>query len=321
MVFPTHRLITGLAGRHARARRRSPPRCASASTSPSSRAPTSCRPARPPTRARRCSSATSTGTSSTPYRLTLKDQAIADRALADFPEPYRHLDTAIVEALILNGPLGLTEDDISHFNGLGYSRSDARGRRAGAVRRVRRRVLPAGRERRADRRDRGGRREHAAEVHVLRPEGAHGAAFQPLVIIDDDEAGNRNPPIRFPPYASRCASTRRPWTSRRTRAGTDEGPTPQELLAASLASCVAITAEMYATRKGWDVGTLEVECSFTPAERGAPTKFDIVLRLPDHLSDEQVERLRVIAAKCPVHRTLEGEVMFDERVERVTLAS
>ena len=78
---------------------------------------------------------------------------------------------------------------------------------------------------------------------------------------------------------------------------------------------------MYAARKGWDIGTLEVECSFTPAERGSPTKFDIVLRLPDHLSDEQVERLRVIAAKCPVHRTLEGEVMFDERVERVTLAS
>jgi putative redox protein len=84
---------------------------------------------------------------------------------------------------------------------------------------------------------------------------------------------------------------------------------------------VAITVEMYATRKGWDVGTLEVECSFTAAERGAPTKFDIVLRLPDSLADEQVERLTVIAAKCPVHRTLEGEVMFDERVERVSLAS
>lgn len=59
-----------------------------------------------------------------PFRLTLKDQAIADRALAAFPEPYRRLDTAIVEALILTGPLGLTEDDISHFRGLGYSRSD-----------------------------------------------------------------------------------------------------------------------------------------------------------------------------------------------------
>jgi putative redox protein len=44
------------------------------------------------------------------------------------------------------------------------------------------------------------------------------------------------------------------------------------------------------------------------------------MRFPDSLGDEQVERLRIIAAKCPVHRTLEGEVMFDERVERVTLA-
>jgi uncharacterized protein (DUF1015 family) len=58
------------------------------------------------------------------FRLTLKDQAIADGALSDMPEPYRRLDTAVLEALILKGPLGLTEDDISHFNGLGYSRTD-----------------------------------------------------------------------------------------------------------------------------------------------------------------------------------------------------
>ncbi len=59
-----------------------------------------------------------------PFRVTLKDQATAASALADFPEPYRRLDTAVLEALILTGPLGLTEDDISHFRGLGYSRSD-----------------------------------------------------------------------------------------------------------------------------------------------------------------------------------------------------
>ena len=56
------------------------------------------------------------------------------------------------------------------------------------------------------------------------------------------------------------------------------------------------------------------------AERGCPTRFGIVVRLPDSLTEEQVERMRVIAAKCPVHRTLDGEVMFDERVERVSLA-
>jgi uncharacterized protein (DUF1015 family) len=58
------------------------------------------------------------------FRLTLKDQASADRALADMPEAYRHLDTAVLEALVLNGPLGLSEDDIAHLKGLGYSRTD-----------------------------------------------------------------------------------------------------------------------------------------------------------------------------------------------------
>lgn len=102
--------------------------------------------------------------------------------------------------------------------------------------------------------------------------------------------------------------------------GTDTGPSPQELLAASLASCTAVTMEMYAARKGWDIGGVEVAVEYTPAERGCPTRFRLNVRLPDSLSEEQVERLRVIAAKCPVHRTLDGEVMFDERVERVSLA-
>ena len=48
--------------------------------------------------------------------------------------------------------------------------------------------------------------------------------------------------------------------------------------------------------------------STRPAERGCPTRFQLVMRLPDDLTEEQVERLQVIAAKCPVHRTLEGEV-------------
>src|SRR4051812_3948526 len=97
--------------------------------------------------------------------------------------------------------------------------------------------------------------------------------------------------------------------------GTDTGPEPLELLAAALASCTAVTMEMYAHRKGWDVSGLAVDCRYTPAERGCPTKFDLVLKMPAHLDEEQIERLQVIAAKCPVHRTLEGEVMFEERVD------
>jgi putative redox protein len=74
---------------------------------------------------------------------------------------------------------------------------------------------------------------------------------------------------------------------------------------------------MYAERKGWDLTGVEVGCDYAPAERGRPTVFNLVLRLPESLTDEQVERLTVIAAKCPIHRTLEGEVAFEERVQRV----
>jgi len=97
--------------------------------------------------------------------------------------------------------------------------------------------------------------------------------------------------------------------------GEDAGPSPQELLAASLASCTAITMEMYARRKGWNVAGLRIDVEYAPAERGCPTTFKTVAKMPAHLSDDQVERLLVIAARCPVHRTLEGEVAFDERVE------
>jgi putative redox protein len=103
--------------------------------------------------------------------------------------------------------------------------------------------------------------------------------------------------------------------------GDDAGPDPRELLAVSLASCTAITMEMYAARKGWDIGHVEVDVEYSPAERGCPTKFELVMRLPENLPEDQVERLRVIAAKCPVHRALDGEVMFQERVERVHLAA
>ena len=101
------------------------------------------------------------------------------------------------------------------------------------------------------------------------------------------------------------------------KGGHDAGPSPQELLAASLASCVAITIEMYAQRKDWELGTIEVECEYAAADRGATTQFNLVLRLPSSCSDEEVERIRAIAAKCPVHGTLEGQVAFAERIERM----
>ena len=99
--------------------------------------------------------------------------------------------------------------------------------------------------------------------------------------------------------------------------GTDTGPSPQELLAASLASCSAVTLEMYADRKGWEIGEVVVDVDYEPAQRGSPTKFEMVVKLPKELPEEQRERLMQIACKCPVHRVLEGEVMFEETVELV----
>ncbi|MGI8558837.1 MAG: DUF1015 domain-containing protein [Solirubrobacteraceae bacterium] len=58
----------------------------------------------------------------TPYRLELKSQEIADRALADKPAAYRSLDTGVLEALLLKGALGLSEEAISHLDGFGYAR-------------------------------------------------------------------------------------------------------------------------------------------------------------------------------------------------------
>ena len=58
-----------------------------------------------------------------PFLFTLKDQAIADAALPGMPEPYRRLDTAVLEAIFLRDALEMSEDDISHLRGLDYSKS------------------------------------------------------------------------------------------------------------------------------------------------------------------------------------------------------
>jgi uncharacterized protein (DUF1015 family) len=57
-----------------------------------------------------------------PFRVTLKDRASLGQAMPDKPEAYRRLDTAVLESLILRGPVGLSEDDISHLNGLAYAK-------------------------------------------------------------------------------------------------------------------------------------------------------------------------------------------------------
>jgi putative redox protein len=98
--------------------------------------------------------------------------------------------------------------------------------------------------------------------------------------------------------------------------GTDTGPSPTRLLAASLAACTAVTIEMYAARKGWDLGAVEVEAD-AAYEGHAPRSFEVTVRLPAEIGDERRAQLLAIAAKCPVHRALTNEtpVTITDRVE------
>lgn len=98
--------------------------------------------------------------------------------------------------------------------------------------------------------------------------------------------------------------------------GSDTGPSPTRMLGASLAGCIGITVEMYAQRKGWDVGPVEVDVEMS-YEGPVPNSFEVGLKLPGHLDEEQRRRLLVIATKCPVHKVLTGEAHVNvvERLE------
>ncbi len=101
--------------------------------------------------------------------------------------------------------------------------------------------------------------------------------------------------------------------------GTDTGPRPSQLLASSLAGCTAITIELYADRKGWELPSLEVTVDMRSDAERMPTHFAVEVTLPPGLDDEQRRKLIVIAAKCPVHKLLEqgAEVTVVERAPAV----
>jgi putative redox protein len=99
--------------------------------------------------------------------------------------------------------------------------------------------------------------------------------------------------------------------------GANLGAQPTRLLAASLASCTAITIEMYAERKDWELGAVEVEVNGVRGDPGEATRFEVAIRIPGEIDESQEKQILTVAAKCPVHRILKAEVVFEERVERV----
>lgn len=88
--------------------------------------------------------------------------------------------------------------------------------------------------------------------------------------------------------------------------GDDTGPAPHELLLAALGSCTSMTVKLYADRKQWPLAGVHVRLNGRH-EEGA-FLIERILHVEGALSDEQKARLVEIADKCPVAKTLKGEV-------------
>ncbi len=109
--------------------------------------------------------------------------------------------------------------------------------------------------------------------------------------------------------------------------GANLGPTPYDLLMASLGACTVMTLKMYAERKKWQLDEAVVfldhdkvhkedsEQSDQDGKNPKISRFTRVLDIKGDLDQKQRERLLEIANKCPVHRTLSEEILIETRLK------
>jgi putative redox protein len=107
--------------------------------------------------------------------------------------------------------------------------------------------------------------------------------------------------------------------------GGDAGPDPYTLILAALGSCISMTVNMYARRKGWPLDRVIVrlrqnrshaadckECTRTT--EGYAHRIERSVTLEGNLSEEQRLRLQEISHKCPVHKTMTSEIVISDLI-------
>lgn len=99
-----------------------------------------------------------------------------------------------------------------------------------------------------------------------------------------------------------------------TNGGRGEGMGPEQLLAASLASCTSITLRMYADRKGYNVEKIEVNVSMERDKALNITNINRKIDITGTLTDEEKGKMMVIANNCPVHKILSNNILINTSI-------
>jgi len=108
--------------------------------------------------------------------------------------------------------------------------------------------------------------------------------------------------------------------------GQDKGPDPYDYLLMSLGSCTLMTIKMYANHKGWELDDVYMELQHNKRHdedcencEDAQSKIDVIEKeviIDGDLSDKQLEKILDISKKCPVHRTLMGDIKIESSISR-----